>query len=51
MVTKMLLRFVRARRRYVTMADMRHVLAPWNSYNSVVYGQKHKVWVRTRFFS
>ena len=28
-----------------TMVKMRHGLATLNSNNSVVYGQKHKVWV------
>ena len=37
--------FVYARRRYVAMADMRHGLAPCNTHNFVVYGQKHRVWV------
>ena len=34
--------FVYERRRYATMVKMRHGLA---TLNSVVYGQKHKVWV------
>ena len=33
------------RKRYATMVKMRHGLASLNSNNSVVYGQKHKVWV------
>ena len=37
--------FVYERRRYATMVKMRHGLATLNSNNSVVYGQKHKVWV------
>ena len=32
-------------RLYATMVKMRHGLATFNSNNSVVYGQKHKVWV------
>ena len=43
--TKMRLRFVYKRRRYATMVKIRHGLATLNSNNSVVYGQKHKVWV------
>ena len=43
--TKMRVLFVYARRHYVAMADMRHGLAPCNTHNFVVYGQKHKVWV------
>ena len=30
---------------YATMVKIRHGLATLNSNNSVVYGQKHKVWV------
>ena len=37
--------FVYERRSYVTMVKIRHGLATLNSNNSVVYGQKHKVWV------
>ena len=33
------------RRHYATMVKIRHGLATLNSNNSVVYGQKHKVWV------
>ena len=36
--------FVYERRTYATMVKMRHGLATLNSNNSVVYGQKHKVW-------
>ena len=43
--TTMRARFVYERRRYATMVKMRHGLATLNSNNSVVYGQKHKVWV------
>ena len=43
--TTMRVRFVYERRRYATMVKMRHGLATLNSNNSVVYGQKHKVWV------
>ena len=39
----MRLRFLYERRRYATMVKMRHGLATPN--NSVVYGQKHKVWL------
>ena len=38
-------RLVYERRRYATIVKMRHDLATLNSNNSVVYGQKHKVWV------
>ena len=38
-------RFVYERRRNATMVKMGHGLATLNSNNSVVYGQKHKVWV------
>ena len=38
-------RFVSERRRYATMVKIRHGLATLNPNNSVVYGQKHKVWV------
>ena len=41
----MRLRFVNERRRYATMVKMRHGLATLNSNNSIVYGQKHKVWI------
>ena len=43
--TKMRVLFFYARRRYVTMADMRHALAHSNTNNFVVNGQKYKVWV------
>ena len=43
--TVMHIRFVYERRRYATMVKIRHGLATLNSNNSVVYGQKHKVWV------
>ena len=43
--TTMRVRFVYERRRYATMVKMGHGLAILNSNNSVVYGQKHKVWV------
>ena len=43
--TTMRVRFVYERRRYATMVKLRHGLATSNSDNSVVYGQKHKVWV------
>ena len=43
--TTMHVRLVYERRRYATMVKMRHGLATLNSNNSVVYGQKHKVWV------
>ena len=43
--TTMRVRFVYERRRYATMVKIRHGLATINSNNSVVYGQKHKVWV------
>ena len=43
--TTMRVRFVYERRRYATMVKMRHGLATLNLNNSVVYGQKHKVWV------
>ena len=43
--TMMRLRFVYERRRYTTMVKIRHGLKTLNSDNSVVYGQKHKVWV------
>ena len=42
------IRFVYERRRYATMVKMRHGLATLNSNNSIVYGQKHKVWVLER---
>ena len=38
-------RFVYERGRYATMVKMRDGLATLNSNNSVVYGQKHKVWI------
>ena len=41
----MRVRFVYERKRYATMVEIRHSLATLNSNNSVVYGQKHKVWV------
>ena len=41
----MCVRFAYERRCYATMVKMRHGLATLNSNNSVVYGQKHKVWV------
>ena len=37
--------FVYERRRNATMVKIRHGLATLNSNYSVVYGQKHKVWV------
>ena len=40
----MCIRFVYERRHYATMMKIRHGLATLNSNNSVVYGQKHKVW-------
>ena len=43
--TTMGTRFVYERRRYATMMKTRHGLATLNSNNSLVYGQKHKVWV------
>ena len=43
--TAMAVGFVYARRRFVTIAKMSHGLTTLNSYNFVVYGQKHKVWV------
>ena len=43
--TTMRVRFVYERRRCATMVKMMHGLATLNSNNSVVYGQKHKVWV------
>ena len=43
--TTMRVWFVYERRRYATMVKMRHGLATLNSNTSVVYGQKHKVWV------
>ena len=39
----MCVRFVNARRSFVTMAEMKHGLTTLNSNNFVVYGQKHKV--------
>ena len=38
-------RYVYARRRFVTMAETRLGLTTLNSSNFVVYCQKHKVWV------
>ena len=43
--TIMRARFVYERRRYATMVKIRHGLATLNSNTSVVYGQKHKMWV------
>ena len=43
--TTMRVRFVYERRRYATMVKIRHGLAILNTNYSVVYGQKHKVWV------
>ena len=43
--TTMRVPFVYERRRYATMVKIRHGLATLYSNNSVVYGQKHKVWV------
>ena len=37
-------RFVYETRRYATMVKIRHVLATYFN-NSIVYDQKHKVWV------
>ena len=45
LLTTMCVRFVYGGRRYATMLKIRHGLATLNSNNSVVYGQKHKVWV------
>ena len=42
--TKMRIWFVYARRYYVTMTEMRHVLMALNYNNFIVYDQKHKVW-------
>ena len=47
--TKMRSRFV-YERRYATMVKMRHGLETINSNNSVVYGQKHEVWVLAFLF-
>ena len=41
----MRVRFVYEKRHYATMVKIRHGLATLNHNNSVVYGQKHKVWV------
>ena len=41
----MRVRFVYERRHYATMVKIGHGLPTLNSNNSVVYGQKHKVWV------
>ena len=46
--TTMRTRFVYERRRYATMVKIRHGLATLNPNNSVVYGQKHKVWILKR---
>ena len=43
--TTMRVRFVYGRRRYAAMVKTRYGLATLNSNNTVVYGQKHKVWV------
>ena len=43
--TTMRVRFVYERRHNATMVKIRHGLAALNSNNSIVYGQKHKVWV------
>ena len=43
--TTMQAQFAYERRHYATMVEMRHGSAILNSNNSVVYGQKHKVWV------
>ena len=43
--TTMHVQFVYERRRYATIVKIRHGLATLNSNNSVVYDQKHKVWV------
>ena len=43
--TTMRVRFVYERRRYATMVKIRQGLATLNSNNSVVNGQKYKVWV------
>ena len=43
--TTLRIRLVYERRRYARVVKMRHGLATLNSNNSVVYGQKHKVWV------
>ena len=42
-------RFVYERRRYATMVKIKHGLATLNSNHSVVYGQKHKVWILVFF--
>ena len=47
--TKMRVRFVYVRRRYIAMADMRHGFAPCNTHDFLVYGQKQIV--GTRFLS
>ena len=44
--TTMRVRFVYSRRRYATLVKIRTL----NSNNSVVYGQKHKVWVHVLVF-
>ena len=43
--TTMRVRFLYERRSYATMVKIKHGLATLNLNNSVVYGQKHKVWV------
>ena len=43
--TTMHTQFPYERRHCATMVEIRHGLATLNSNNSVVYGQKHKVWV------
>ena len=43
--TTMRVRLIYERKRYATMVKMRHCLATLHSNKSVVYGQKHKVWV------
>ena len=43
--TTMRVRLVYERRRYATIVKIGHDLATLNSNYSVVYGQKHKVWV------
>ena len=43
--TTMRVRFVYERRHYATMVKIRHGLATLNFNSSVVYGQKHEVWV------
>ena len=48
--TTMCLRFIHERRRNAALVKIRHSLATLNSNNSVVYGQKHKVWVLVFLF-